>query len=76
MSEPPVDLGDLLDHLPPIMTPAQLGPLFGKTTQQMANERYFGRGPAFVKYGSRVFYLRSDVIAFLSANRHGGGDDS
>jgi hypothetical protein len=66
MSPPPVDLGDL----PAIMTPTQLAPVFGKSTQQMANERYFGRGPAWVKYGSRVFYLRSDVIAFLSANRH------
>jgi hypothetical protein len=70
MSASPVDLGDLLDHLPPVMTPVQLGQLFNKPLNVLANERYFGRGPAYIKYGSRVFYLRSDVIAFLAANRH------
>jgi hypothetical protein len=69
MSEPPrVDLGDLLD-LPPILKPEQLGQLFNKPLNVLANDRYFGRGPAYVKYGRSVFYLRSDVIAFLAANR-------
>jgi hypothetical protein len=68
MSAPPVDLGDLLD-LPPILKPEQLGKLFNKSLEVLANDRYFGRGPAYVKYGRSVFYLRSDVIAFLTANR-------
>jgi hypothetical protein len=66
VAQPTIDLGDL----PPVLTPKQLGDLLDKTTDALANERYFGRGPAYVKYGSRVFYLRSDVIAFLTANRH------
>ena len=70
---PPVDLGDL----PAVMTAEQIGPIFNKSTQQLANERYFGRGLPYVKYGSRDFYLRSDVVAFLAANRHdaGGGHE-
>lgn len=69
-ADSPVDLvGDLAD-LPAIMTPAQLGPVFGKSTQQLANERFFGRGLPYVRYGARIYYLRSDVIAFLQANRH------
>lgn len=68
MSEPPVDLGDLAD-LPPILKPEHLGQLFHKPLNVLANDRHFGRGPAFVKYGRSVYYLRSDVIAFLAANR-------
>ena len=63
---PPVDLGDL----PPVMTAAQIGPVFNKSTQQLANERFLGKGLPYTKIGSRVFYLRSDVEAFLAANRH------
>ena len=69
MSAPAVDPSDLLRGLPEIITPAALALLFDKSTDQLANERHAGRGPAYVKYGSRVFYLRSDVVAFLSANR-------
>jgi len=58
-----------LSDFPEVLTPLQVGSLFGKTEQQMAHERYKGLGPPFVKYGNKVFYLRSDVIEFLTANR-------
>ena len=73
MSVSPIDLPVDLGDLPPILKPEQLGQLLNKTLNVLANERYFGRGPAYVKYGRSVFYLRSDVIAFLSANRHDPG---
>jgi hypothetical protein len=64
--------------LPEIMTPPQLGAALGKSVEQLAYERYMRRGPAFVRYGRRIYYLRADVIAFLEANRHDpaeqGGD--
>jgi hypothetical protein len=58
-----------LTSLPEVMIPAQLGAVLDKSTDQLATDRYNGCGPAFVKYGSKVYYLRSDVIAFLMANR-------
>ena len=66
MSVSPVDLGDL----PPILKPEQLGQLLHKDLNVLANERHLGRGPAYIKNGRSVLYLRSDVIAFLTANRH------
>jgi hypothetical protein len=64
--------------LPEIMTPPQLGAALGKSVDQLAHERCMRQGPAYVKYGSKVYYLRADVIAFLEANRrdpHIGGAD-
>ena len=65
MSAPSIDLA----NLPEVMTPAQLGAALGKSAEQLAYERYVRRGPVYVKYGVRVYYLRSDVLAFLKANR-------
>jgi hypothetical protein len=56
-------------NLPEIMTPAVYGSVVSKSTSQLAYDRYMGRGPAYVHYGRRVFYLRADVIAFLEDNR-------
>jgi hypothetical protein len=67
---PAIDLGDLSDE---ILTPQQLSQLVGKSTDQLATERHLGRGPAYVKYGKKVYYLRSDVVAFLTANRREPG---
>ena len=32
--------------------------------------RHQGRGPAFVRLGRAIRYLRSDIDEFLTANRH------
>jgi hypothetical protein len=61
-----------LAELPPVMTPKELGGVLGKSTDALAQERWLRKGIPFIKYGSRVYYLRSDVAAFLAANRHGG----
>ena len=37
--------------------------------QTLARWRHEGRGPAYVKSGSRVLYLGKDALAFLEAGR-------
>lgn len=71
MAQHTIDLGDL----PPVMTPKQLGGLLDKTTDALACDRYFKRGIPWTRVGSRVYYLRADVIEFLAANRQGGDTD-
>ena len=57
-SNPPVDFDEPL--------PAKkVAHLFGTSEERLANDRYLGRGIPYVKYGSRVYYLRSDITAFL-----------
>lgn len=38
-------------------------------TQTLARWRHEGRGPAYVKSGSRVIYRGADVLAWLEARR-------
>jgi len=59
-----------LAELPPVLTPKQLAKLLGKSTDALAQERWLRKGIPFIKYGTRVYYLRSDVAAFFAANRH------
>lgn len=42
--------------------------------QTLARWRHEGRGPAFIKAGSRVLYRGSDVIEWLDARRVATGD--
>ena len=62
-----------LADIPAVLTPKQLGGLLEKSTDALAQERWLGKGIPFIKYGSRIYYLRSDVAAFFAANRHSGG---
>jgi hypothetical protein len=65
---PRVDLSDM----PAVMTAKQVGPFFNKSPEQLANERHLKKGLPYTKIGARVFYLRSDIEAYLAANRVGG----
>lgn len=38
-------------------------------TQTFAQWRHEGRGPAYIKVGSRVLYHGKDVLAWLNENR-------
>lgn len=38
------------------------------TASAAAQQRYKGDGPPFVRFGRRVRYRRSDVLAWLEAN--------
>jgi hypothetical protein len=55
--------------LPEILLPKHLGVLLGKSEDALANDRYARRGIPFTRIGSRVYYLRKDVLASLAANR-------
>lgn len=39
------------------------------TRQTLSNWRSQGRGPAFIKVGSKVLYRGSDLLKWLEANR-------
>lgn len=54
-----------------LMKPAELGARIGTSTAVLANWRYMGTGPRFVKLGGRsVRYRVSDVEAWLDQNTH------
>lgn len=49
--------------------PREVAPVLGTTEAGLAQMRYRGTGPKFVKVGRRrVIYRWSDVAAFLEAN--------
>lgn len=54
---------------PPLLTAEQLAPFLGTSAAQLAQQRFRGDGPPFVRTGSRsVRYRWSDVEAWLEAN--------
>lgn len=55
--------------LPELSSPAQVGELVGKPTTTLAQWRWQGIGPAYVKIGRSIRYPRADVIAWLEKNR-------
>lgn len=63
------EIGFDLNELPPIITPEQLAPFLGQTVAALANDRYRGIGPPFVKHGRRVRYMRADVARYLITHR-------
>ncbi|MGO2937974.1 MAG: helix-turn-helix transcriptional regulator [Glutamicibacter arilaitensis] len=49
-----------------LLTPAQLAERFGMTKEALAQMRYRGNGPRFIKLGGRqVRYSEADVQAWL-----------
>ena len=62
-------VGSSWDSLPLIMTAKQLSPLVDKSEDALANDRHFRRGIPFTRIEKRAYYLRDDVIAYLTANR-------
>jgi hypothetical protein len=55
--------------MPEIATPRQLGKLLQKTEAALAQDRYLRQGVPFIRVGRQIRYLRSDVLAYLEANR-------
>lgn len=56
------------DQLPLLATPAEVAEYFHTTTAALAQDRYKGTGPKFIKRGSRVLYRWSDVLEWLDRN--------
>lgn len=56
------------DHLPPLMSAADLAPEIGFTIQRLAQDRTVpGKGIPFVRYGRSIRYRRVDVESFFAA---------
>ncbi len=55
-------------ELPEVATPQETAKFVRSTTAALAQDRYLGRGLPYVKYGSRVRYLRDQVMAHLREN--------
>lgn len=55
-----------------VLTPSQVEAEYGITKQALANKRWRGEGPAYVKGKGRcgrVRYFREDIEAWLHSNR-------
>jgi hypothetical protein len=55
-------------ELPPLARPADLAENLHTTTAALAQDRYKGTGPKFIKHGRRVLYRWSDVLDWLDRN--------
>lgn len=64
---------DLLDDVAP---PNQVAKLLGTSEDGLAQMRYRGTGPKFIKRGRRVLYRWSDVRKYLDANTRTRTDDN
>ncbi|MFE3441661.1 helix-turn-helix transcriptional regulator [Nocardia sp. NPDC059180] len=51
-----------------ILVAAEVAPMLRTTPQGLAQLRYLGKGPKFIKRGARVLYRRSDIEDYLTAN--------
>jgi hypothetical protein len=56
------------DQLPALAVPAEVAVCLHTTTASLAQDRYRGTGPKFIKRGSRVLYRWSDVLEWLERN--------
>lgn len=53
---------------PETAIPAQVAEFLHTTVENLAQHRYRGTGPKFIKAGRRVLYRWADVNAWLDAN--------
>jgi excisionase family DNA binding protein len=56
------------DRITRLLTANELASELGVGTQTLAQWRWQGAGPAFIKVGRLVRYRRTDVDAWLAAN--------
>jgi hypothetical protein len=63
------------DQPPALATPTELAEYLHTTTAALAQDRYKGTGPNFIKRGSRVLYRWSDVLEWLDRNTFQRTDD-
>lgn len=60
------------EALPPVSTGKHVAAVVGTTEGSLAQDRYQGKGIPYTRIGSRIRYLRADVLAFLASNRVDG----
>jgi len=56
-------------EMPDLGTPGDVAQYLHTTVANLAQLRYLGRGPKFIKVGRRVLYRWSDVADWLTATR-------
>jgi hypothetical protein len=56
------------EQLPALATPAEVAQYLHTTTAALAQDRYKGTGPKFIKRGSRVLHRWPDVLEWLNRN--------
>lgn len=59
----------------PLATPHEVAEFRRTTVATLAQERYKGSGPKYVKLGKRIFYDWADVYAWIDANTLQRTDD-
>ena len=59
---------EMSDQLPALATPTEVAEYLHTTTAALAQDRYKGTGPKFIKRGSRVLYGWRDVLEWLDRN--------
>jgi excisionase family DNA binding protein len=57
--------------LAPLLTPQQVSEYLHVPLGTLANWRYQGRGPAFVRFGRHVRYRAADVTAWIDGHLPG-----
>lgn len=57
------------EALPPVATGKHVAAVVGTTEGALAQDRYQGKGIPYTRIGSRIRYLRADVLGFLASNR-------
>jgi hypothetical protein len=70
-----VDRTALNTSPPETAGPKEVAPVLHTTEQGLAQMRYRGTGPKFIKVGHKVLYRWSDVNAYLDANTVERTDD-
>ncbi|AQA05032.1 hypothetical protein BVC93_24450 [Mycobacterium sp. MS1601] len=51
-----------------LLTPQEVADYRGTTTAVLAQERFKGTGPKFIRDGRRIRYRASDIRAYMDAN--------
>lgn len=59
----------------PLATTEEVAEYLRTTVPKLANDRYRGIGPKFVKHGRRVLYRWAEVLAWADANTLQRTDD-
>jgi predicted DNA-binding transcriptional regulator AlpA len=62
-------------RLPELGTPTQVAEYLHTTVDSLAQKRYLGTGPKFIKVGHKVLYRWSDVLEWLQQNTRQRTDD-
>lgn len=55
-----------------VLDPPRVSDLIGVPVATLAQWRYLGKGPAYLRLGRHCRYRLQDVEAWLLAHRHGG----